>query len=531
VAQRVASYPPRKLGGPLRVDESGLREEYAMANISVLVIDDDPSMLELAEFRLRAAQYDVATALTSADGLALVEKKAFDVVLTDLLLPDMSGIELVKRLKTLSPATEIIIITGYGSVTLAVEATKAGAFYFVEKPVDFDELLILVEKAFERRKQAEEIKDLRGKLATRDAYYNIIGGSRAMQNIYEIIESVAVSDANILIVGESGTGKELVANAIHYRSQRSTHPFVKVNCAALPKELIESELFGHTKGAFTGATVDKIGLIGQSDGGSLLMDEIGEMPLELQPKLLRVLQERVYYRLGSRKANEVDFRLIAATNRDPLAAVRDGHLRDDLYYRINTIEIRVPPLRERVEDVHHLAEHFREEFVEKYGRSVKSISQQAYGRLFAHTWPGNVRELRNVIERAVLLSKGDAISVDDLSAMGSLITPQVERARPASDDFTIEEIGRMVAERLSETSVGPGSTSIFDRLESVIVASVLERTKGNKRAAANLLGVYRPRLYSMIRKYMPSNDLDEHAEDGIDNVFESAAQSQVAKAQ
>jgi DNA-binding NtrC family response regulator len=499
-----------------------------MPNTRILVIDDDPSMLEIAEYRLRAARYDVSTALTSAEGLGLVEKQAFDVVLTDLLLPDMSGIDLVKQLKTVSPAAEIIIITGYGSVSLAVEATKAGAFYFVEKPVDFDELLILIEKAVERRQQAEEIKDLRGKLANRDSYYNIIGGSRAMQNIYEIIESVAVSDANILIVGESGTGKELVANAIHYRSQRAKRPFVKVNCAALPKELIESELFGHTKGAFTGATVDKIGLIGQADGGSLLMDEIGEMPLELQPKLLRVLQERVYYRLGSRKANEVDFRLIAATNRDPIAAVRDGHLRDDLYYRINTIEIRVPPLRERVEDVHHLAEHFRKEFVEKYGRSVKAISQQAYARLFAHSWPGNVRELRNVIERAVLLCKGDSITAEDLSSMSTSAATPVERTKPSIDEFTLEDLGKMVVARLSETSVGPGSTSVFERLESVIVSSVLERTKGNKRAAANLLGVYRPRLYSMIRKYLPPEALSDETEDGPEAF--ASSQSRIANA-
>jgi two-component system, NtrC family, response regulator AtoC len=261
------------------------------------------------------------------------------------------------------------------------------------------------------------------------------------------------------------------------------------------------------------------------------MDEIGEMPLELQPKLLRVLQERVYYRLGSRKANEVDFRLIAATNRDPLAAVRDGHLRDDLYYRINTIEIRVPPLRERVEDVHHLAEHFRQEFVEKYGRTVPSISQQAYARLFAHTWPGNVRELRNAIERAVLLCKGNEISVDDLLSMGSLPATASTDVRPVVEDYTIEQLGRMVATQLSETSVGPGSTSVFDKLESIIVASVLERTKGNKLAAANLLGVFRPRLYSMIRKYLPSSDLDEGADDSHGDGMSSPERSQTANAQ
>src|SRR6185295_8856791 len=367
-----------------------------MAKKRVLIIDDDQSMLELAEYHLQAQGYETARAQTGEEGLRLVETSHFDVALTDLQLPDLDGIEVVRRLKDLSPGIEIIMVSGYGSVSKAVEATKAGAFYFVEKPVAFEELMVLIEKAVERGQQAEEIKQLRGRLTSRTSYYDIIGNSKLMQDIYEGIDSVAESDANILILGESGTGKEMIANAIHFKSLRGKKPFVKINCSALPKELIESELFGHTKGAFTGATLDKTGLISRAEGGSLLLDEIAEMPVELQPKLLRVLQERTYYRLGSEKAQEADFRLISATNRDPLDAVREGKLREDLYYRVNTIEIRLPPLRERVEDIQRLAEHFLQEFAMKYQRPALRISQDSYQRLFDYTWPGNVRELQSV---------------------------------------------------------------------------------------------------------------------------------------
>ena len=327
-----------------------------MTKTRILVIDDDPAMLSLMKFQLQEEGYEVAAVQTSEEGLQLLGQQNFDLALTDLQLPGLDGIELVKRSKALAPDTEIIMVTGYGSTTKAVEAIRAGAFYYVEKPLDFTELQALIEKALERRSQAREISQLRGRLAERTSYYNLIGHSRAMQHIYEIIDSVAESDANVLIVGESGTGKELVAAAVHYRSLRAKQPFLQVNCAALPKELIESELFGHTKGAFTGAHAEKAGLIARAAGGSLLLDEIGEMPLELQPKLLRMLQERVYYRVGSEKPIEADFRLIASTNRNPLAAIQAGFLREDLYYRLNTIEIQVPPLRERAEDIQSLAE-------------------------------------------------------------------------------------------------------------------------------------------------------------------------------
>ena len=395
-----------------------------MDKAKILIIDDDPTMPDLAAYQLRRRGYEVTTAETGEVALRLCLEGRHELALTDLHLPDIHGIELVKRLKEVTPGMEIIMITGYGSVTDAIEAIKAGAFYFIQKPVEFENLFVLIEKAVERGQQSEEIRLLRQRLSTLDSYYNIIGSSKPMQKIYEIIDGVAESDANIMITGESGTGKELIANAIHYRSLRAKKPFVKINCSALPKELIESELFGHTKGAFTGALAEKNGLIARATGGSLMLDEIGEMPIELQPKLLRVLQERVYYRVGSEKANEADFRLISATNRDPLDAVRSGLLREDLYYRINTIEIHVPPLRERAEDVQHLTEHFLRLFAAKYQRPVQTISQPAYEHLFSYHWPGNVRELQNVMERAVLLCKGDTIELDALISRPPALKPQ-----------------------------------------------------------------------------------------------------------
>src|SRR5687768_4206168 len=305
-----------------------------------LVVDDDRAMLDLMRFQLKDEGFEVSTAENGEQSLNFLREKQYDIILTDLQLPDFSGIEMVKRCKEIAPDTEIIMVTGFGSMEKAIEATKAGAFYYVEKPIDFEDLLVLIEKAIERREQKAEIKELRGKLSSRTSYEGIIGASRAMQDVYEVIENVAESDANILILGESGTGKELIANAVHYKSLRSKKPFVKVNCSTFPKELIESELFGHKKGSFTGATGDKEGLIGRANGGSLLLDEIGEMPLELQPKLLRVLQERIYYRVGDEKPLEADFRLICSTNRNPFEAIEAGNLREDLYYRVNTIEIK-----------------------------------------------------------------------------------------------------------------------------------------------------------------------------------------------
>ncbi|MFZ0062772.1 MAG: sigma-54 dependent transcriptional regulator [Pyrinomonadaceae bacterium] len=457
----------------------GEEKKVEHKDLRILVIDDEPVMADSLRTNLMDEGYSVDTAATGAEAIELFDQGGHHLAICDLQLPDMDGLEVMRHMKDARPTTEVIVVTGYGSVARAVEATKAGAFYFVEKPFDFEEILPLVDKALERRELVAEAANMRRQLSTRSEYFNIIGASKAMQTIYETIESVAKSDANVLIVGESGTGKELIANAIHYNSLRSKKPFIKVNCAALPKELIESELFGHTKGAFTGAHADKEGLVQHAAGGSLMLDEIAEMPIELQPKLLRVLQERSYRKIGSEKTFAVDFRLISSTNRPPADAIRDGVLRDDLFYRISTITIHVPPLRERNEDIQLLTEHFLHIYAQKYERSISGVSQAAYQRLFGHTWPGNVRELQNVIERAVLLAKASKIEPIDLPFdNGSL--PEGATAGAEWDvppNMTLEDIERLVIER------------------------TLQRTGGNKQAAANLLGIYRPRLYSKIRKY------------------------------
>src|SRR5213083_2559285 len=447
--------------------------------IRVLVVDDEPMMSDSLRQHLAEEGYAVDTAASGAEAIDLFDGGAHHLAICDVQLPDMDGLEVMRHMKDARPTTEVIVVTGYGSVPRAVEATKAGAFYFVEKPFELSEIQLLIDKAAEHHRLIVETASMRRQLSTRAEYFNIIGASKQMQTIYETIESVAKSDANVLIVGESGTGKELIANAIHYNSLRSKKPFIKVNCAALPKELIESELFGHTKGAFTGAHADKEGLVQHAAGGSLMLDEIAEMPVELQPKLLRVLQERTCRKIGSEKTYSVDFRLICSTNRLPADAIREGLLRDDLFYRISTITIHVPPLRERNEDIQLLTEHFLKMYAQKYDRPITGVSQAAYQRLFAHAWPGNVRELQNVLERAVLLAKGDRVEPVDLPFdNGSGVTnAPATLAWDVPPNMTLEDIEKFVIER------------------------TLQRTGGNKQKAANMLGIYRPRLYSKIKKY------------------------------
>lgn len=453
----------------------------------ILIVDDEPMMADSLRQNLAEEGFEVDTAGNGADALSTFDGAHHQLVICDLQLPDMDGMDVLRHIKDAHPSTEVIVITGYGTVARAVEATKAGAFYFIEKPFDFEQIMPLVEKAIERRELVAETENMRRQLSTRGEYFNIIGSSKQMQMIYETIEAVAKSDANVLVVGESGTGKELIANAIHYNSLRARKPFIKVNCAALPKELIESELFGHTKGAFTGAHADKDGLVQHAAGGSLLLDEIAEMPVELQPKLLRVLQERSYRKIGSERTYPADFRLISSTNRPPADAIRDGLLRDDLFYRISTITIHVPPLRERTEDIQILTEHFLKLYARKYQRQITGISQAAYGRLFAHPWPGNVRELQNVLERAVLLAKGTKIEPVDLPFDNGAAAAANGAAQPNGGDWNV-----------------PPNMTLED-IEKLVIAETLKRTGGNKQAAANILGIYRPRLYSKIRKYKIDN--------------------------
>jgi DNA-binding NtrC family response regulator len=440
----------------------------------VLAIDDEPSMIEWLKILLEHEGYEVKTAMIGTRGEEIFKGWRPDVVITDMMLPDMDGLDLLRRFKQASAETEVIVVTGHGSVPKAVDAIKAGAYSFVEKPVEPDTVLAVLEKAVERRDLRSENEQL--KRALKLSTPLIIGKSRKMHELLELVESVAGSDANILIQGENGTGKELIANAIHANSKRAKGPFIKINCAAIPKDLIESELFGYKKGAFTGALQDKEGLFEMAEGGSLLLDEIGEMPNYLQTKLLRVLQEREYRPIGSERIVRVDFRLICATNIDLDMALRDGKLREDLYFRINTITLRVAPLRERTEDIPLLCEHFLEKYRQRHQRSVKGIAPAAYHVLIRHRWPGNVRELENVVERGVLVSKGPEITVNDL--------PDSLREDTSSAAEFVIPPHRTLAE-----------------IEKMAILQTLQRTNWNKQEAAQILGLYRPTLYSKMKKH------------------------------
>jgi DNA-binding NtrC family response regulator len=441
----------------------------------ILLVDDEPAIADWLRIVLEGEGYDVGVAGDSVSALGQMTEREFSLALVDLVLPDGDGLQLLQQLKSKDPSLEVIIMTGHSSISKAVEATKQGAFYFVAKPFDSAEMLTLVSKALERRRLLAETSDLKRRLAEQSGLGELLGGSPAMRRMFDLLESVAGSDANVLIVGESGTGKELAANALHAKSTRAGGPNVKINCAALPKDLIESELFGHVKGAFTGATTDKSGLLEEAHKGSVLLDEITEMPMDLQAKLLRVLEDRQVRRLGGSRTVPVDFRLICSTNRDPETAVRDGRLRQDLYFRINTVTVSMPPLRERGSDIAILAKSFLERFREKHVRPVEGIDPEAYRRLLAYQWPGNVRELEHAIERAVLVARGKEITLSDL--------PEPLRA----------EMG-------SATASQPSSGSL-EEIERVSIVRALESTGWNKQAAAAVLGLRRPTLYSKMRRH------------------------------
>lgn len=441
----------------------------------VLIVDDDKSTLEGMTLLLTNRGYLTQTAPTGASSEQIRDCWRPQLVLMDLKLPDVDGLELLGRFKQVGSSAEIIVITGNGSVAKAVEAMKAGAYSFIEKPVDPDVLLAIMEKAVERSKLSDENQRLRERLEHRAGFANIVSTSGKMLRLFELIRLAAPTDANILIHGESGTGKELVASAIHEHSKRASKPFVKINCAAVPSDLIESELFGHKKGAFTGAVSDKVGLVELAQGGSLLLDEIAEIPANVQVKLLRLLQEREFRPVGSSRVVQADFRLICATNGslDP----ESRKLREDLFYRINTITLEIPPLRDRPEDITPLCEHFVAKFATQHKRGVRAVGPAAREALVRHPWPGNVRELEHAVERAVIVAKGEEITTDDISEVLD---------QPNAPAVAAEII--------------PGRLTLAE-IERLAILQTLERTKGNKRAAASILGIYRPTLYGKLKKY------------------------------
>ena len=401
-----------------------------------------------------------------------------DILLADLHADGPAGLDALRHWRLLLPDADAVVVRHPDSPLRSADWLRAGAFAVVASPVEAEEVAEELERAAERVRLRAENRQLRRQLDAPRRFPAIIGQSKKMLELFELVGAVAGSDANILVLGENGTGKEMIANAMHAHSPRAEGPFVKINCAALPKELIEAELFGYRRGAFTGAFTDKAGLLAMAEGGSLLLDEIGEMPSYLQAKLLRVLQEREFRPIGSDRSVRVDFRLVCATNVDVEAALKDGRLREDLYFRINTITVRVPPLRERVEDLAPLSQHFLALYNERHGRALRGVSPAAYHRLMQHRWPGNVRELENVIERGVLVARGQELQPEDL--------PESVMATPGSASAPVDLLP---------------ATATLAEIERMAILQALQRTNWNKQDAAQLLGLYRPTLYSKMKKH------------------------------
>ncbi|MEP6709139.1 MAG: sigma-54 dependent transcriptional regulator [Verrucomicrobiota bacterium] len=456
-------------------------------NRRILIIDDERPILLTLEALLGRHGFHADTAPTAAAGRRTLESKTPALVLLDLQLPDAEGLEMLDQIKREHPDTQVIILTAHDSLSNAIESIKRGAFHFISKPYAPEELLSLVDKALEKQSLLRETaelrqtaKQLKKRLEQAETRLSPVFNSKVMQQIDELIIAMAPSEANVLITGESGVGKEVIANVIHSRSRRADKPMVKLNCAAFPQAMIESELFGYVKGAFTGAMNDFRGMIAEAEGSTLFLDEISEMPTDLQTRFLRVLQEREYRPLGSTRTLRADFRLVAATNRPINQALAENRLRSDLYYRLNTFQIEIPPLRERKEDVPPLVATFVKTFAQQVGKTEPSISPDAFQKLLDYSWPGNVRELQNAIEYAVVLARQNLITVKELPAEVRL-------------PVALQKTGR------ANQHAG-GAQSLID-MERNAILQALAQCHGNKKKAAELLGIQRPTLYNKIKRY------------------------------
>jgi len=452
----------------------------------VLVVDDEQETCDLLEMALVRHGFKVTTSSNAQRALELVAAQDFDVVLTDLSMPEMSGLDLCERVLGTRPNMPVVVITGQGSLETAIGAIRVGAYDFITKPVDPKLLFLSVSRAIQHRRLQDEVKRLRQAVADGDgdAANIIVGQSAAMRKVYELISRVGESDASVLIHGETGTGKELVGRGIHNKSRRKNGPFVAINCAAVPHSLLESELFGHARGAFTDAKAQRTGLFVQASGGTLFLDEIGELPLDVQPKLLRALQERKVRPVGANHEIPFDARIVAASNRNLEDEVYEKRFREDLYYRINVVKIDVPPLRERGGDVLHLSQHFLKQFAQRNDKSTLELSTTAAEKLMAYNWPGNVRELENCMEHAVALARFDQITVEDLP----------------------EKIRAYRAERFVVAANDPTEIVTMDELERRYILRVLALVGGNKSRAAQVLGFDRRTLYRKLERYGAGGD-------------------------
>jgi two-component system response regulator GlrR len=442
-----------------------------MSVSKILVVDDDRNLLEVLKMRLESAQYEVFTALNEEDAIRTVREKTVDLSIIDLQLGEQDGISVMKNVHYVNPEIPVIILTAYGSIESAVGAMKKGAYSYLTKPFDPHDLLLQIENALESRKLVSEIRNLKSRMEEKYDFANIVAKSEKMQNVLLLVSRIAKTSSTVYIHGESGTGKELIARAIHLSSDRKDNPFVAINCAAIPETLLESELFGYERGAFTGAVQGSKGLFTQAHKGTLFLDEIGNMPLSLQKKSLRVLQERQFYPVGSNKPVEVDVRVIVATNQDLKKEVEAGRFREDLFYRIHVIPIILPPLRERKEDIPPLVEYFLKKFGAQMKKKVKGLTPAVMQKLMLHDWPGNVRELENTIEFAMAMTEHDVIT-DDLIHQGDKTSEKLKPLKEAKAAF-----------------------------EKGYVIHLLEITKGNVSRAAELAGKYRPDFYNILRKY------------------------------
>ncbi len=447
---------------------------------TILVVDDDQAHRTMLRTLLSRWGYKIVEADDGQVAIEKVHEQAFDMILMDIRMLKVSGLEALDGIKTYNPAIPVIIMTAYSSVETAVEALKKGAYDYLTKPLDFDELRLAMERAMDHSQLKEENRLLRETLGSHFDIQNIIGRSTAMVKLLETVAQVAPSEATVLITGDSGTGKELIAGAIHFNSPRKDGPFVKVNCAAITETLLESELFGHEKGAFTGAHRLKEGRFRQADGGSLFLDEVSEMSLGMQVKLLRALQEREITRVGGEEVIKVDVRVIAAANKDLIQEIESGRFREDLYYRLNVITLNVPLLRERKEDIPLLAQHFLSTFAEKNRKQIKGFTPQAMDQLLKYDWPGNVRELMNAVERAVVLSRSEYLDEQDLPLV-------IEDA--LSDE-----------EKSPSRDAVPADLPLED-VEKTTILKTLESTDGNKSEAARRLGITRKTLHKKLKKY------------------------------
>jgi two-component system response regulator GlrR len=459
-----------------------------MASAKILLVDDDPNLIELVQMRLDSAGYEVRAVLKEEEAIAAVKTEPVDLCLFDLMLEKQDGISLMESVHAISPDVPAIILTAHGTIETAVEAMRKGAYSYLTKPFEPRDLLLQIERALEHRRLNSEIKRLKELLEERFDFANIVARSAKMRSVLDIVTRIAKLDSTVHIHGESGTGKELIAKAIHLASGRKDRNFVALNCAALPETLLESELFGHEKGAFTGAVKTTKGLFTQAHGGTLFLDEIGDMPLATQSKLLRVLQERQFYPVGSEAPVEVDVRVIVATNKDLEEQVKKGLFRDDLFYRIHVIPIYLPPLRERKEDILPLAEHLLRKCTAQMKREVKSIAPEALRKMMLHDWPGNVRELENAIEYAVAMTQQDAIT-EEYVLPAKVLVPEETGAQDRASGC--DEIIKPLKDAR-------------DAFEREYLMQVLALTEGNVSHAAKLAGKYRADFYDLLKKHQLS---------------------------